>query len=724
VANSAQPDDSAAGAYAPYAQLVRMLLPSARSVAIYDHDAELLWCSDGYERPDLRALLEQQRASETVASRGRVESTSAGVPVFISALRAADARPLGSVVVELGGGNGSRSIPSMVVSMLRPVLDCLERRLDLEHTAIAADRSEGLELLLGVDEDGRDDPSALQALLRQCVRELECSTGALVVPDKNLELACADDGSQARTLILDRTQKHLLAWAQLNKRPMVVNRGAGGAEAPYKILSCPLRDTNDRITGVVALFRGGAAADFEARDVRILEFVARKAAAILQSEHDALTGLTNRLIFERRAQRLLDETSAALIYVDIDKLAAINEAFGLAAGDEVIQRVAALVQRAAGAPALVTRLGGDRFAALLPQRDVAAATSVGAHIQTATAQLGYLHGSDALPISVCVGVTASGPDEQLQHLLAAAELACKRAKRAGVGRIEVIEDLRTLSSGTLRQSLAASALEDALRSNQFELDAQPIVDLRGGSADIVGYEMLVRLRGANGEVIAPEKFLDACARYELTPALDRWTLCALVELLRPHAALLASSPLTFSLNVSAQSIESRKYAAFALDTLAGAGLAPRSFCFEIKEAAAVANLAAAEAFIRDMLKAGAKVALDDFGSGLSSLAHLKQLPVSFLKIDGRFVRRVLADRVAESIVAAIAGAARTLGVTTIAEHVECAEVAARLAELDVALGQGFHLGRPLPAADALERAVEAATPAALRGGRPQGITAT
>jgi hypothetical protein len=152
------------GAYAPYAQLVKMLMPSAGSVAIYDCEAELVWCSDGYERPDLRVLLEQQRVSETLASRGRVDNTREGVPVFISALRAADARPLGSVVIELG--SGTRSTPSMVVSMLRPVLDCLERQLDLERSSLVTDRSAGFELLLGVDEQDQQDASALHELLR------------------------------------------------------------------------------------------------------------------------------------------------------------------------------------------------------------------------------------------------------------------------------------------------------------------------------------------------------------------------------------------------------------------------------------------------------------------------------------------------------------------------------------------------------------------------------
>lgn len=702
--HSAHSEASVAGGYAPFGQLVKMLLPSARSVAIYDHDTELVWCSDGCERPDLRALLEEQRASETLASRGRVETTATGVQVFISGLRGADARPLGYVVIELGGGT-SRSTPSMVVSMLRPVLDCLEGRLDLEHSTAATDRDVGLDLLLTVDEQDREDASALEELLRHCARQFNCFTGALLVPDKDLEISCTSDDAPERAKLLDRTQKHLLAWVQLNNRPMVVNRGPGGAKTPYKILSCPLRDPTGRVIGLVALFRANDVEDFEHRDVRILEFVSRKAVAILDSEHDALTGLTNRVIFERRAQRWLDRAATALLYVDIDRIAAINEAFGLSAGDEVIQRVGGLVQRAAGTPALVSRIGGDRFAVALPGRTLAAATEIGASILAATSQLGYLHGPDALPVSVSIGVTLSAAGERLPHVLAAAELACKRAKRDGAGRLSAVESDATPVPAATRQSLAASDLQEALKSNQFQLDAQPITGLRAQEAHPVGYEVLVRLRNSAGEMLAPDRFLDACGQFGLLPALDRWVLCAAVDVLRPHAQALASSPLFFALNVSGQSLESRKYSAFVLETLAGAGLPASLFCFELKETAAIANLVGADAFIRDITSAGAKVALDDFGSGLSSLAHLKQLPVSYLKIDGRFVRRIMADRIAESIVSGIARAARTLGVVTIAEHVESAAVADRLRELDVTFGQGFHLGRPAPFAELVEQAV-------------------
>ena len=185
------------------------------------------------------------RASDTVAGRGKVETTSAGVPAFVSALRAADGRPLGSIVIELSHSQSSRYSGSMVASLLRPVLDTLEARMSLEHTAPREEPvdSGGLDLLLTIDENDREDSSALQQLLRHCVEHLDCVIGVLVIPDKNLAISCALDDSSAGTELLDRTQKHLLAWAQLNNRPMVVNRIAGtAAVAPYKILSCPVRD--------------------------------------------------------------------------------------------------------------------------------------------------------------------------------------------------------------------------------------------------------------------------------------------------------------------------------------------------------------------------------------------------------------------------------------------------------------------------------------------------
>jgi diguanylate cyclase (GGDEF)-like protein len=685
--------------YAAYGQLIKMLLPSAGSIAVYGAGNELVWCSDGYEHPDLRQLLDRVHATDTVAGPGSIEHTSAGVPAFIAMLRGSQAKPLGYLVVELN--QNFKQTPSMVLSMLRPVLDTLEHRLDLEQTRSAANQSdaESLDLLLSVDEAGHPDSGALTQLLRHSVQHLGCVLGALLVPDKGLAVSCALAESVPGAQILDRTHKHLLAWVQLNNRPMVVNRVAGaGGVAPFKILSCPIRDIHSRVIGLVALFRAADAEDFELRDIRILEFVSRKAVAILGSQHDALTGLVNRLIFERRVQSVLDSASAAhvLLYADIDQLQTINEAFGFHAGDEVIQRVADVIRRVAGAAALVCRMGADRFAVLLPQTDREIASEVGKRMIAATSQLGYVHGSEAVPVSISLGAVAIEREhERVAHVIAAAELACKRAKQHGGGRLMVAEDASSsMIARAERHVLAATTLQDALRGNDFRLDAQSIVGISSRSGETVGHELLVRMHNAAGELMAPDKFLDAAERYELLPALDRWALCSTVETLRPQRAELAKASYWFALNVSAQSLSARKYATFALEQLAEAGLPASSFCFELKEAAAVSHIAAAEALIRELSEAGCKIALDDFGSGLSSLAHLKRLPVHYLKIDGRFVRRVVEDRIAESIVSGIARAARTLGISSIAEHVENAATADKLRELDVDFGQGYYFSRP------------------------------
>jgi len=687
------------GGYAPYGQLVKMLLPSARSIAIYDSAGELVWCSDGYERPELRKLLDELRASDTVAGRGRVENTVDGAPAFVAGLRAADGAPLGALVIELNLNNNQsgRYSGSMLAGLLRPVLDCLENRMNLERTVLAPVRSDdgGLDLLLSVDENEREDASALEQLMRHCVQHLGCALGALLVPDKNVSISCALDPALGGSQVLDRTQRHLLAWVQLNNRPMVVNRVAGSSDAaPYKILSCPIRDPNNRVTGLVALFRSTDSEDFELRDVRILEFVSRKAVGILNSQYDPLTGLVNRLIFERRAQRHLDKAATAhtLLYIDIDRLQTINEAFGFHAGDEVIQRVAEVVRRSAGTDGLTSRLGGDRFAVLL-KRAITDGLDVGKKILAAAGQIGYVDGTESLPVSVSVGVAAA-ERERLAHLLASAELACKRAKQQGRNRIESESLEGNLTLLRSRQLVAATSLHEALKNNDFRLEAQPIVGLCTRATETVGYELLVRMRSPAGELLAPDKFLDAADRYEFLPALDRWVICSAIDTLRTHG--VGDGTLCFTVNVSAQSVASGKYAAFALEQIAQAGLPAASFCFEIKEAAAMNQLAGAEQLIRELSRAGCKLALDDFGWGLSSLAHLKRLPVDYLKIDGRFVRRVLEDRVAESIVSGIAKAARTLGVAAIAEHVESLEIAERLRALDVEYGQGFHLGRPQP----------------------------
>jgi EAL domain-containing protein (putative c-di-GMP-specific phosphodiesterase class I) len=205
----------------------------------------------------------------------------------------------------------------------------------------------------------------------------------------------------------------------------------------------------------------------------------------------------------------------------------------------------------------------------------------------------------------------------------------------------------------------------------------------------------------DGRTVGPDRFLSAAHRYQLMTEIDRWVISRSIELLKPQAALLSGHAVTFAINFSGQSLNDEEFADFLLERIGSSGLDPSVFCFELTENATIASIARAESLIRRLRALGCGVALDDFGTGLSSLAYLRQLPVTMLKIDGSFVRDILKDPRAESMVRAIAQLARSMSLSTVAEYVETEEIRTRVATLGVDYGQGFAIGRPTPLADLL-----------------------
>jgi EAL domain-containing protein (putative c-di-GMP-specific phosphodiesterase class I) len=204
-----------------------------------------------------------------------------------------------------------------------------------------------------------------------------------------------------------------------------------------------------------------------------------------------------------------------------------------------------------------------------------------------------------------------------------------------------------------------------------------------------------------GRTIGPDRFLSAANRYQLMPEIDRWVINQAIELLEPQAELLVGKTVSFAINFSGQSLNDESFVDFLLERIRSSGIDPAVFTFEITENATIANIARAESLIRRLRDLGCSVALDDFGTGLSSLAYLRQLPVTMLKIDGSFVRDILKDPRAESMVRAIAQLARSMSLTTVAEYVETEEIRTRVATLGVDYGQGFAIGRPAPLIDLL-----------------------
>jgi EAL domain-containing protein (putative c-di-GMP-specific phosphodiesterase class I) len=240
----------------------------------------------------------------------------------------------------------------------------------------------------------------------------------------------------------------------------------------------------------------------------------------------------------------------------------------------------------------------------------------------------------------------------------------------------------------------------AIAENRLRLSAQLIAPL-GNWRGTPHFEILLRMLSEDGQTMGPDHFMSAAQRYQLMPTIDRWVIGQAIEMLKPHAALLKHNPVVFTINFSGQSLRDENFTGQVVDLIKSSGLNPAAFCFELTESAAIGNLARAEGLMRQLRKVGCSIALDDFGTGLSSLAYLRSLPINMLKIDGSFVRDVLKDPRAESMVQAIAQLARSMSMVTVAEYVETEEIRTRVAALGVNYGQGFAIARPRPLIDIL-----------------------
>jgi diguanylate cyclase (GGDEF)-like protein len=250
------------------------------------------------------------------------------------------------------------------------------------------------------------------------------------IPDQDLtEIAYCDDLADPDIRSqFDATRKHLIAWVQLNNRPMVVN-GIDNARTPFKILSCPVIGRSGQSNGLLALFRSAQSPNFELDDVVLIEILSRQAMSVAAQRYDPLTGLLNQSGFEHRLDQHLGGASAgsgALLYVDVPDLSAINAAFGYGTGDEVIRGVAQMLRASLATGERACRLSGHRFVVFCPDSDQQAAAARGAKLAESARQLEYVDADTRIPVQLRFAAAASPGGESCgRHWIAAAELACR-----------------------------------------------------------------------------------------------------------------------------------------------------------------------------------------------------------------------------------------------------------------------------------------------------------
>jgi diguanylate cyclase (GGDEF)-like protein/PAS domain S-box-containing protein len=416
------------------------------------------------------------------------------------------------------------------------------------------------------------------------------------------------------------------------------------------------------------------------------------------AEHDGLTGLYNRTYFQGELERLVERArrnerlSCALLYLDLDNFKYVNDTWGHAAGDKLLIEVAQALSRRARKSDLVVRLGGDEFVILAYDVEPGSAGPFAEGFRRQLADYEFRYEGRSVTIGCSVGVAmldqhAGSPAQALSR----ADLACHLAKRAGRNRVHVFREqdesnvsLMSLDMGWSRR------IREAIEHDRFVLACQPVVGTRTRALHVE--EVLLRLREEDGTIIPPSGFLPTVERLGLSAEVDQWVIANAIALL---ARELRTQPgLRLSVNLSAQSLTLPALAELITRELAAARVPASALTFEVTETAAIADMAVAVEFLGALRAAGCRTALDDFGSGMASFAYLRDLPVDYVKIDGRFVKNLLASPVDQAMVKAMNDIAHTLGKQTVGEFVESERHLRLLAELGVDYGQGYYLGRP------------------------------
>jgi diguanylate cyclase (GGDEF)-like protein/PAS domain S-box-containing protein len=405
--------------------------------------------------------------------------------------------------------------------------------------------------------------------------------------------------------------------------------------------------------------------------------------------HDSLTGLANRALFSERLTATLAGDGGhrlSLVLVDLDDFKLVNDTLGHTSGDHLLVAVAGRLRHAVRADDAVARLGGDEFAILLPGHGPAAAERVLEAIIVALRAPFGLDGREHV-VRASFGVVEGAPGDEAGDLMRRADIAMYEAKARGDGGWQ--HYLPGMQARGAELDRATADLRRGLDAGELFVLYQPVVTLPGG--DLAGSETLVRWQHPERGLVGPLEFIPLAEQSGLIVELGRWVMR---EACDQMAVWGRAAPPTINVNVSARQLREPAFADEVARTLRETGLDARRLTVEITESTAVGGEATGESLSR-LRRLGVRLSLDDFGTGQSTLTLLATCPVDQIKLDRSFVP----DDRSDVIAAAVRQLARGFGVEAVAEGVETAEQAARLAALGYDRAQGYHFGRPMPAAD-------------------------
>lgn len=468
----------------------------------------------------------------------------------------------------------------------------------------------------------------------------------------------------------------------------VQNKRKNGQLYWAKVTIIPMTNSSGKITHFIGI------------QVDITESRVISKQIAYQAKHDMLTGLINRYEFEHQ---LTDAVCSAqgsrlthvLCFLDLDQFKIINDTCGHAAGDELLRQIAGLIGDNLQANDTLARLGGDEFAILIRNSKLADAVIIANEILAKVKKFQFIWKKSCFSVGVSIGVAEiSNTSGNTSEVLIHADLACYAAKDLGRNRVHTYHDNDELLATRDGEFRWVNEIKEALSEDRFELYAQPIVSLQEPEHKPV-FEVLLRMLDKHGELISPGVFLPIAERYNLSQPIDRWVIERTLLWMRTHCQQLDMFD-HISINLSGASLGDEDLLQHIMTNITQANVRPQQIMFEITETAAISNLAHATVFINTLSTFGCQFALDDFGSGLSSFAYLKNLPVNILKIDGIFIKDILTNPIDAAMVKSINEIGHLMELKTIAEFVENDAIKQKIEAMGIDFAQGYGIGKPQP----------------------------
>ena len=414
------------------------------------------------------------------------------------------------------------------------------------------------------------------------------------------------------------------------------------------------------------------------------------------AESDPLTGLVNRSYFMRELEQEVesaahDQVESAVFFIDLDQFKYINDTLGHAAGDKLLIRVAELLKSRVRERDVTSRFGGDEFTVLARSVSHAGAIELAQAFNQIMRDMRLVEGDKTFSVNCSIGIAMIGTGQNTAaEVLSHADMACFAAKSHGRNRFQMYE-----KSGESKRKMALDIgwfqhIKGVIEQDRFRLMYQPILNIADPAKEC--YEVLLRMPGPDGELVLPSIFLPVAQRFGLMVEIDHWVIRRALRALAEFRA--TGRDITFTINLSGQSLEDLSLLTLVKEQLAQHQLPAACVIFEITEQSAVRYMDKAQHLIQGLVELGCRFALDDFGTGFSSFSYLKDLPVDFIKIDGSFVKNMARNTIDETMVMSIIQIARSLGKQTIAEFVQDEKTIALLKASGVDFLQGYYVGVP------------------------------